>query len=206
MRLRVALFGTIGAVATGFGLLILVAPDLVRGAGPIGSVLDAVVTVDQRLVMLVTGLIVGGSLVVTARSRQDPEGRSDSTAEMRFETGKPPEAVTADRRTVAASHVDDALEGAIQQGGPRLQETRLHLSTAAAGAYAAATGSSSEVARAAVASGEWTRDPVAAMFLATDGGPEPDVRSRLALWLVPRRERRRRIERTIAAIERLGEP
>jgi len=205
MGLRALLFGAVGVVATGFGLLVLVAPDLVRGVGPIGSVLDAVVTADQRLVMLVTGLLVGGSLVVTARSRQDPEDGSDSTAEMRFETGKPPEAVTADRRTVVASHVDDALEGAIQQGGPRLQETRSQLSAAAAGSYAAATGSSREVARAAVANGEWTRDPVAAMFLATDGGPEPDVRSRLALWLVPRRERRRRIERTIAAIERLGE-
>lgn len=207
MRPRVALFGTIGVVATGVGLAVLLAPDLVRAVGPLDGVLDAIVAAEQRFVMLAAGLVVGAGLLVIARSRPDPaESGTDAAATDRFETGaKRPETVTVDRQTVTASRVDDGFEVAVRDGGAQLREARAQLSTVAAGAYATATGSSQETARAAVARGEWTRDPVAGMFLATRGGPEPDVRSRLALWLVPRRERQRRIEHTIAAIERLGE-
>jgi hypothetical protein len=48
------------------------------------------------------------------------------------------------------------------------------------------------------------RDPVAAAFLAGEGGPEPGLAARVRLWLVPERERARRVERTVRAIEHLG--
>lgn len=207
MRTRVALFGAIGVVTTGVGLAVLFAPGLVRAAGPADAVLDAIVGAERRFVMLAAALVVGTGLVVIARSSPGPAGSGTGTvATDRFETdANRPETVTVDRRTVTASRVDDRFETAVREGGAQLREVRTQLSTVAAGAHAAATGRSRDTARAAVARGEWTPDPVAAMFLATRGGPEPGVRSRLALWLVPRRERRRRIERTIAAIERLGE-
>lgn len=207
MRPRVALFGTIGVVATGFGLAVFLVPDLVRAVGPLDAVLDGIVGTERRFVMLAAGLVVGAGLVVIARSSPAPAGTGATTAAGdRFETeARRPETVTAERRAVTASRVDDGFEVAVREGGTQLREARTQLSTVATGAYAAATGSSRDTARAAVARGEWTHDPVAAMFLATRDGPEPDVRARLALWLVPRRERRRRIERTIAAIERLGE-
>jgi hypothetical protein len=63
---------------------------------------------------------------------------------------------------------------------------------------------SRERAREAVAAGTWTDDPVAAAFLAGEGGPVPSLRARARLWLLPERERERRVERALRAIEREG--
>ena len=56
-------------------------------------------------------------------------------------------------------------------------------------------------ARLRVEAGEWTDDPVAAAYLA-DGSPR-SLRRRLAARLRPRRTVRRRVDRTVAAIEAL---
>jgi len=205
MRRRVVGLGVLGAVATGLGLALLFVPDLVRSVGPLDGFVAAAGSTDPKLLMLVAGLGVTGYVVLAARS--GPTTESDGIrppAQRRFErTGpQPPGTVTAKRRRVTAASVDGELEVAVENGGRALREARAHLTGVATDAYAVATGQSREAAREAVATGIWTDDPVAAMFLAEGG--EPPRRARLALWLRPRRERRRRIERTVAAIERLA--
>jgi hypothetical protein len=70
---------------------------------------------------------------------------------------------------------------------------------AATDAYADAAGVSRSTAETAVARGSWTDDPLAAGVLAG----ELPVTAAVAAQVLPRRERQRRAERTVAAIERL---
>lgn len=206
MRARELLFGATGAVATALGIGLLVAPSFVTGIGPLDGLVEAVAAADPTLLMLAAGLTVGGYVVLAARSRPTPETAPTRTdAERRFRTAgdSPPEAVTAGRRTVAAEPLDNGIEAAVEGGGEDLAAVRRELATVAAETYAMTTGSDVETGTEAVANGTWTDDQVAAMFLSERRRPRPTARARIALWLRPHRERRQRIERTIAAIERL---
>lgn len=206
MRARVLLFGAIGAVTTGIGVGLLAAPGLVRSIGPLDRLVETIARGDPTLLILAAGLVVAGYVVLAARSEPAPDTTPARTAaERRFGTSgnSPPEAVTTDRRTVAATTVDAEFEAAVECGGPELTAVRGRLATVAAETYAVATGSSMEAAREAIDRGAWTDDPVAAMFLSTGTQPNPPAEARIALWLRPQRERRRRIERTITAIEQL---
>ena len=218
---REKLLGAIGVVTTGLGLALLLVPGLIGTLGPIGLVIEAVDAFDGKILVLLAGLGVTAYVVLVARSRPAPEtAGTRSAAQRRFERAgaNPPEAVTAEPRAVSASTVDGSFEAAVEHGGAALHDARAQLTTAAVGACAVATGQSREAARDAVARGTWTDDPVAALFLMVDdtGGcnsftrqsllsaePSPPLGARLRLWLTPRRERRRRIEATVAAIERL---
>lgn len=208
MRGRTGILGAVGAVATGLGLALLLAPGLVGALGPVGAAIEAVDALDGNLLVLFAGLGVTGYVVLVARSRPAPEtAGTRSEAQRRFERAgaTPPEAVTAEPRALAASAVDGSFEAAVENGGAALHDARAQLTTAAVGAFAVASGQSREVARDAVARGTWTDDPVAALFLAGGEERSPPLGARLRLWLTPRRERRRRIEATVAAIERLEE-
>jgi hypothetical protein len=208
MGKRVHILGGLGAVATGLGLALLLVPDLVRAVGPLDTLVETVASADPKLLMLVTGLGVTGYVARAVRSASAPEqAGTRSDAGRRFEAAgsSPPEEVTAQRLALAASTIDGSFEAAIENGGAALHNARAHLVTAATDAYALAAGGSREAAREAVARGTWTDDRVAAMFLADGDGPAPPPSARLSLWLTPRRERRRRIEATVAAIERLEE-
>jgi hypothetical protein len=208
MRRRVVVLGALGGVATGLGLALLLAPGVVRSVGPLDGFVEAAGAADPKLLMLVAGLGVTGYVMLAARSNPTAESSGiRPPAQRRFERAgpQPPGAVTAARRRVAAASVDGEFEVAVENGGRALREARAHLAAVATDAYAVTTGQSREAARDAVANGTWTDDPVAALFL-SEGG-RPPRRARLALWLRPRQERRRRIERTVAAVERLaGEP
>lgn len=206
MALRVRVLGGLGAVATGLGLALVLVPGLVRAVGPLDAFVGAVAAADPRLLMLVAGLGVTGYVVLAVRSPPAPETvGTRSAAQRRFEGAgsNPPEDVTAQRRALAAGAVDGVFESAVENGGTALRNARAQLRTAATGAYATTAGESREIARQAVSRGTWTDDPVAAMFLSEEEEPAPSVRDRVSLWLTPRRERRRRIEATIAAVERL---
>jgi hypothetical protein len=208
MAERAHVLGGLGAVTTGLGLVLLLVPGLVRAVGPLDTLIEAVASADPKLLMFVAGLGVTGYVVSAVRSAPAPEeAGSRSGPQRRFEAAgpSPPEEVTAQRRALAASTVDGSFEAAIENGGTALHNARAHLVTAATDAYAVAAGQSREVARKAVARGTWTEDSVAAMFLAEGDQPAPPTSARLSLWLTPRRERRRRIEATVAAIERLEE-
>jgi len=206
VQFRKLLFGFLGAVSTGFGVSLLLAPEFVRGIGPLGGLIGTVASGDPKLLLLGAGLAVAGYVTLAARSRPAPETVSTRTAaEGRFRAvgTSPPESVTTDRQTVAAGALDSGFESAVEHGDGELAAVRAELATVATESYAVATGSTVGVARQAVAEGTWTNDPVATRFLSERERPLPPVRARLALWLTPQRERRRRIERTIAAIEQL---
>jgi hypothetical protein len=206
MRARTTLFGALGGLATGFGLAVLLFPDTVRSVGPLAQLLDAVGSLDPTGLMLVAGLLVGGYATVVARSpTADRTVSTRSDAERRFETAdsSPPERVTARERTITAGDLDADIESAIEHGDQSLEQVRSQLVALAADVCADATGQPLEAASTAVENGTWTTDQVAAAFLSETREPIPTVRARLALWLRPQRERRRRIERAIAAIEHL---
>lgn len=206
MRRRAVLFGVVGTISTLFGVGLLVAPDLLLGIGPVAGLVDWLTATDPRNLVLVAGLVAGVYLGIAVRSRPEPDTvPSSSSSDARFESAskQPPETVATERRTPAGTWVDDDVEAAVSDGGAAMETLRSRLFEATAAVYAEAVDVPPVRARELVASGQWTRDPVAASFLAGPDGPTPSVGRQVRLWLTPGRERRRRIERTISAIEQL---
>jgi hypothetical protein len=187
---------------------LLVAPEVLLDVGPIEGVVTTLQGTDATVVGLAAGLIAGVYLGVAARSRPDPDTvPAVTSADSRFDMAatRPPEEVTTNPQTLAASSLDAEIDAAIQTGGEPLQRVRSKLFRTATAVYADAAGLDAEQARTTVAGGQWTRDPAAIAFLAGPTGPRPPLRRRVWLWLTPGHERRVRIERTIDAIERLRE-
>lgn len=204
MRLRVTIFGTLGVFSTAIGVAILAMPAEFRRTAPIEQLVDGIATVPQTGVLFVTGAFAAGYIVLAARSRPQPEpDASSESGQNRFETvvDSPPEAVTADRETVTAAGIDERVEEAVEGSEVALMQVRSTLRTLAARTYEDAAESASEDEQRAIRTGQWTADAVVAGFLAGPDGPAPPLWSRLRLWLTPERERRRRIERTLAVIE-----
>jgi hypothetical protein len=189
--------GLLGVAATLFGVASLFLPSL-RGLwsgqqGRIDPATDAMAFVWLAVVVAAVAV-----LVVRANVRESRE-LSDSPAVDRF-AGQP--SATADGTRVAADPLDADLRGAVRRGGEQLLTVRSLLRATAVDAYAEANDVSTARAQRAVERGAWTDDGVAARFLGSEAGLSL---WRLRLWLVPVRERQRRIERTIGAIERLQE-
>jgi hypothetical protein len=203
MRLRVAVFGTLGAIATLLGAMFVLAPDLALGVQPVRAAVDALST-DPRLVMLGATLVVGLYVAIAARSTSGEEGLDAvSVADRQFErvATNPPEGVTDDRRRQTAAALDATIDRAVADGGADLREVRDVLTGTAESAYASHANVTRSRAQHAIATGAWTADDVAAAFLTGDDGPTATLYSRIRLWLTPAAERERRIERTVAAIE-----
>lgn len=118
--------------------------------------------------------------------------------------GTPPAGVptvgTGFERAVSA-----AGEGA---GDPRDagRPVRERLRATATAVLARRTDASPADARAAVAAGEWTDDRVAAAFLGGGSAPAYELTERIRGWIRPGPTFRNRVERTVAAIEAVGEP
>ena len=100
----------------------------------------------------------------------------------------------------ASTPTDREVERAIDAGGEAFDALVDQLTYEAAWSYAAANGCAFEQARTAIEERDWTRDRLAAGVLA---GTLP-VSAAVRLWLWPVTERRRRVERTVEAIERVG--
>jgi len=203
MRLRVAVLGGLGAAATALAGVFVLAPGVVRGIEPVAVAVDWLAGVDPTLVVLAGSVVVALYVLVSARTGGTAGTSSGAADPFAAAVDDPPEAVTTDRRRVTAERVDRAVDRAVGRGGRPLQDVRDHLERTAAAAYAERERVGAERARAAVGAGAWTDDETAAAFLADERGPQPGIGARLRLWLVPKRERRRRIERTTGAIERL---
>jgi hypothetical protein len=206
MRLRIAVFGTLGALATIVGALLVLAPDLLLGIPPVRTAVSSL-TAGPKAVMTAAAAIVGLYVLGAARSTSAERGLpAQSAAERQFDAAltDPPETVTADRRSLTGAGLDADVQLAVAGGGEPLRALRDLLRDLAADACAEDPYASDE-ARRAVETGTWTDDPVAAAFLATEDGPTPSLLSRVRLWLTPERERRRRIDTTLAAIERARE-
>lgn len=204
MRPRAAVFGTLGVLASGVGIGLLFAPEPVRTIGPVDGAVTALSAVETTTVVFVTGVLVLAALAVTARSPSGSSDRTPSRGTVRFErvSASPPERATASQQSVTAATRDHDIRQAIEEGGAAFEDVRSLLSETAATVYAEQLGISVSGAAEDVARGDWTDDPVAARFLADDL-PTP-LSMRLRRWLIPERERERRIERTVAAIERVS--
>jgi len=112
--------------------------------------------------------------------------RSDSGGEYATDRGSTP--------------TDREVGRAIDAGGEAFDGLVNQLGHEAAWSYAAANGCTLEQASAAIEQQDWTQDRLAAGVLA---GTLP-VSATVRLWLWPVAERRRRVERTVGAIERVG--
>lgn len=204
MRSR-SLLGLLGAVLAGAGAVAVFLPESALSVGPVRRAVESVGGVEPTAAVLLASGVTGLYLAVVARSGGGTPPPEDP-ADRRFATAaeSPPETVTADRRRLAGAGLDAAVDRASASGGPALNEVREALGRTATDAYAEYADLDRERAREAVRAGAWTRDPLAAAFLAGEGGPDPGIAARARLWLVPERERARRVERTVRAIESLG--
>lgn len=195
---RRLVFIATGVAATLFGFLLLTVPSL--------ATLEAVVLVLQTVdafgterTFLVAGLCLVGYLGLALRTPTD--STDGSAVENRFERRieHPPESVTVHDDRLAGRGIDQDIDAAISEGGDELRVLREQLRSLAITIYGDSMNAPKSVARDAVEAGDWCQDSTAATFLAAD--PDPPFRVKLRLLVFPTRERRRRIDRTIAAIE-----
>lgn len=206
MRPR-ALLGLLGAALALAGAVAVFLPESLLSVGPVRRAVEAAGGVEPTAAVLLASGVTGLYLAIAARSGGSERSAPPADpADRRFAAAAetPPEAVTADRRRLAGADLDAVVDRASETGGATLQEARGTLARTATDAYAEYAGLDRERAREAVRAGTWTRDTVAAAFLAGESGPEAGLGARVRLWLVPERERARRIERTVRAIEHLG--
>lgn len=201
MDTRLAVGGAVGTLATVVAALALFAPDVLTAVPALPALVEWAETVDAGAALLVAGLLVALAAIVAARI--GVQGTSDGVATDAFDglTGTPPEAATASHRTVTGAGLDGAIDSAVDGDDDALGTVRTRLATLAAAAHARTAGDDRDAADAAVRTGDWTEDPVAAAFLAEDGAARQSIAARLRLWLAPERERRRRVDRTLAAID-----
>lgn len=208
MRRRVAVFGTLGALATLLAVGFVLAPAALLAFGPVAVAVDVLSGADPKLVMLAATVVVGLYGAVAARSSTGERTVTPvSAAEERFDRAvtTPPEAVTADQRALTAADIDADVERAIESGGEPLEAVREALSDLVVEAYVRRYQVRRVQARDVVATGDWTEHGTAAVFLGGEQGPEPSLLARVRLWLTPERERKRRIEHTLAALTTLAE-
>jgi hypothetical protein len=208
MHLRVAVLGVLGGLLTGAVAVLVFAPGLLLGTALARAAVRIVSGLDPNTVSIWTALAVLAALAVVSWSPTGSGYAPGTKAETAFERAlaDTPEAVTDDRRQVAAADLDSDLALAVFEGGEPFAEVREALFRTAVGVYAAYERADLETrSYAAVAGGEWTDDRTAAAFLAEEDGPTPTLLARVRLWLTPERERRRRVDRTLAAIRHLRE-
>lgn len=194
MRLRTAVFGTVGLLATAL------AAALVFGPAAVGESLVAVAgALDPSLALVGGSLLVGlcAALAAWLGGGDDGSGTAFDAA-----VDQPPEAVTATESALVAAEVDAAIDDAVAGDEAAMDAVTRRLAEAATTAHAIGAGVSRESACQAVRSGAWTEDAVAAALL--DPSTPQSLLARLRLWLDPESERRRRIRRTVDAIERVS--
>ncbi|EMA28993.1 DUF7269 family protein [Haloarcula japonica] len=191
MRLRTVVFGTVGLLATA------VAASLVFAPTAAGESLVAVFGNVAPTTALLAGSLTVGLYAVLAGWL----GGGSSTA-FDVAVDSPPEDVTATERRIFAADIDTAIDDAVAGDDAAMDTVTERLTAAATTAYAIGAGVSQASAHQAVRAGTWTDDAVAAALLAPD---EPQsLLARLRLWLDPESERRRRIRRTVDAIEQVS--
>lgn len=193
-----SLLGAFGVLATLFGVGLAFAPDLFL-VGPVPDLTDRVAETGTVTLMLGAGLAATLLTVVAARPRRGASTASgENDVAERFDGSVfDPDPDTDDAPDLLGADVTTAIE----EGGESWAGVRSRLAATAVETYASAVGATRDDARRAVVRGDWTDDSLAAGAVT---GNVP-VAARLRLWLVPRRERRRRVERTVSALERLQE-
>jgi len=184
--------GVFGVLVTVLGVGLLFVPDLL-GTGPVADLTGIVAETGSTQILLVLGFVTALLVGVVARPGS---GSADSAGTEQFAEAGPRKAAPD---AGGESLVGADIEAAVREGGTAWQRVRATLADTAMSAYAQREGVSQRVAAEVIEQGRWTDDALAAGVV----GEAVPYRDRLRLWLVPERERRRRIERTTAAIERL---
>lgn len=179
--------GAAGLVVTLLAVGFVLAPDSVRSIRPVAVAVSALPTDNPKSLLLGLGFLVGLGATVLSRSGGGRGIGGDPLVE------QPPEAVYSTGRVRPGSAFDRRLDRGEDETAIRqtLRETATDTLVKQAGV-------DPPQARRAVQTGVWTRDPVVAAFLGT---PRQPLLTRIRGWLDPDGERRRRVERTVAAIE-----
>jgi hypothetical protein len=196
------LWAALGIAAMGLGIALLTAPSLVA-VGPVAMLEEAIASTGPLRVLLFVGVAVVVSLAVGLR---DPSPAPEQSAADRLFARKPSHPAgtsVAGRQYRTGGGMDADIDVAIEEGGTALDSVQTQLRRTVVAVYTELYGTDEAVARRAVDRGEWCQDRLAAAFLAGEGGPSPTLGARLRLLAVPAHERRRRIERTVTAIEQL---
>lgn len=196
------LWAALGIVAMALGVALLTAPSLVT-VGPVEMLEVAIESTGPLRVLLFVGLTVVVSLAVGLR---EPSPAPEQSAADRLFTRQPSHptgTAAAGRQHRIAGGMDAEIDVAIEEGGTALGSVQTQLRRTVVAVYTELYGTDEAVARRAVDRGEWCQDRLAAAFLAGEGGPSPTLGARLRLLAVPAHERRRRIERTVTAVEQL---
>lgn len=181
--------GGFGVLATLFGVGLLVAPGVVN-IGPARALTDGLGSADPTQLLLVLGGVAGLLGAVALRPRPGPTRSNRVTR--RFDAA-------VERTDDGTDRPGPPVERAVREGGEPYRALLSTLADTAADAHAAATDDPPETAERAVRNGTWTDDHLAAGVLADD----LPLSARVAGRVAPVRERRRRVERTVRAIERV---
>lgn len=191
--------GIFGMCTTALGIALLAYPDLATW-GPVSSLTERLLETEPAYLFIGFGSAVAVVIVVLARSAtatSSPAPRASNepnpTASGSSVGGQPKgyESITRDVDSVQA----------IALGGDPYRSLIDSIRDKAVTSYATSARITEPAARERIEAGRWPDDHVARAVL-TDRFP---IQDRLRLSLVPVRERRRRIERTLDAIERLQE-
>lgn len=205
MRVRVVIFAVFGLLSTGLGLAILFLPELALSTQTVELVIRLFAQADQTRPIVFVALGIVFYIVVSSVSIGGAAYSQDSTVADKYSDAieNRPESVTANKRMVTACELDDELTTAAAEGGHKFKSVRETLVETAVSVRTTATNRDEGRSRADIQRGEWTDDQLAAAFLSGEAGPTPSLFSRFRLWLVPTHERRRRIERSLSAIEEM---
>lgn len=185
------------------GLLVVAGTVLAIGALVVGD-LSLAAWLEQTLFVLVRLLPTVGLLLAIfilwvwgtgERSRELPSFATDINQDVESRSHREIAENVSERIESAArgqfdtriAHAESEIHDTLYESGLRAIQTTVGLSETQA--------------RDALREGEWTDDPVAAAMLSTD--IEQPLGERLRTLVAPGRAYRRRVERTVAAIERL---
>ncbi|WP_336327169.1 DUF7269 family protein [Halovenus sp. HT40] len=187
-------FGGVGIAAILFGIGLLLAPGI-GTVGPVTQTLQFVEAAGTTQVLLVTG---GGLIAYLLVGLRSPDASESELGADRFAPEPEPEQLG-----LAGDQLDRQIQTAIDDGGESFATVRESLRQTAVSVYADAVGCAERQAWPAIEKGDWCSDSLVAAFLAGTDGPSPPFAAQVRLFVFPRRERRRRIERTVAVIERV---
>ena len=186
---RRRLGGAVGAAAVVLAAGLFFAPEAVGSVLPVSAVARSTALSAAAGRVLALGCVGVGCLLWIARASGDDDPGP----------ALPPLSAPDADEPVVGGDLDGDVEAAA--AGTDRDEARAELRSLAADALVHVDDCDRTTARRRVEAGEWTDDPVAATYLA-DGSPR-SLRRHLAARLRPRRTIRRRVDRTVAAVEAL---
>ena len=198
-RLRTALAAGGAAAVLGSALLFL-APRAIGGLAPVEAVARSTGLSEGGTRAFVFGLVGVGCLLWVVSAP-----RSTAADDGGPETAFPPVEARSGGESAVGDGFDRNLEASLAAAAEGLDgdEVRTDLRSLATDAVADVEGVSRQAARRRIADGEWTDDRAAAAYLA--GERAPSLGRRLRSRVRPGATRRRRVKRTVRAVEALLE-